>query len=100
MPSVTDPVAVWRENVTFPQLLGKAPPRAGGDPSVRRSPMKPMDSRLRGNDGGGSSRRQIILFVLWTILATTTTVGAQLCGGDCDHDGRVGVNELVTGVNF
>ncbi len=34
------------------------------------------------------------------VLALIGTVQAQACVGDCDEDGQVGVNELITGVNM
>lgn len=54
---------------------------------------------------GGVSRRTVrmywsaVLLVGMVLVALGGRAGAQLCIGDCDGDGRVTVNELITGVN-
>ena len=54
-----------------------------------------------------ANARRLILVALATAVPTLTAPAARAaygvparCGGDCDHDRRIAVNELITGVNI
>ena len=45
-------------------------------------------------------KKAAILWVLASGLFVATSASAQTCVGDCNGDGMVAINELITGVNI